>query len=257
MSTYVIRAKCFGYNDEVFYVAGNRIANIFHNQQQAEKTYKQLEINDAREFNLYEVESLFDMPEEELNVLDEFVFERCGDHIIQSGEVSRDPLPSSLSEEDTFEFIQRAQMQKYQLIRFDEEVKFIALWSNKQQDFVKEYDEFFAGLVYAATPEELKSKLSAIFDEYDGSSIQLTGSLEQLSHTPALLQAAIAINPNINFNASQQTLCIENWDDEALYSVNALLKEPLFEMRDISIDKVQEIEAGLAEEIGYDYGEEY
>lgn len=36
MSTYVIRAKCFGYKDEVFYVAGNRIANVFHDKTQAE-----------------------------------------------------------------------------------------------------------------------------------------------------------------------------------------------------------------------------
>lgn len=28
MATYVIREKYFGYNDEVFYVAGNRIANV-------------------------------------------------------------------------------------------------------------------------------------------------------------------------------------------------------------------------------------
>lgn len=40
MATYVIRAKYFGYNDEVFYIAGNRIANIFDNKQQAEATYK-------------------------------------------------------------------------------------------------------------------------------------------------------------------------------------------------------------------------
>lgn len=53
MATYVIRAKYFGYNDEVFYIAGNRIANIFDNKQQAEATYKQLEIESARDFALY------------------------------------------------------------------------------------------------------------------------------------------------------------------------------------------------------------
>lgn len=64
MATYVIRAKYFGYNDEVFYIAGNRIANIFDNKQQAEQTYKQLEIENAREFALYEVDSLFEADEE-------------------------------------------------------------------------------------------------------------------------------------------------------------------------------------------------
>ena len=42
MPTFVIREKFFGYNDEVFYVAGNRIANIFQDQAVAEQHYKQL-----------------------------------------------------------------------------------------------------------------------------------------------------------------------------------------------------------------------
>jgi hypothetical protein len=255
MSTFVIRAKCFGYNDEVFYVAGNRIANVFHNQEQAENTYKQLEIKDARDFCLYEVESLFDMPEEELAALDAFVFERCGEHITDGDEISRDPLPDGLSDEDTFEFIQRANMQKYQLIRFDTEVKFYALWSTKQQDFIKEYDEFFAGLIYAQSPEQLKNNLSCIFNDYDGSPIILKGSLEELSDTPALLEATISTHQYLSFNAKKQELSIKDWNDDALYSVNGLLKQPLFEVREISIDTVQEIEASLAEEFGY--GEEY
>ena len=36
MTVYVIRAKYFGYNDEVFYVMGNRIANVFDNQAAAD-----------------------------------------------------------------------------------------------------------------------------------------------------------------------------------------------------------------------------
>jgi hypothetical protein len=74
MATYVIREKYFGYNDEVFYVAGNRIANVFDNKQQAEAAYKKLEINGARDFALYEVESLFDADEALLKKLDDFVF---------------------------------------------------------------------------------------------------------------------------------------------------------------------------------------
>ena len=63
MPTFVIREKFFGYNDEVFYVAGNRIANIFQDQALAEQHYKQLEIVAARNFALYEVASFFDATE--------------------------------------------------------------------------------------------------------------------------------------------------------------------------------------------------
>jgi hypothetical protein len=52
-------------------------------------------------------------------------FSRCGEHIYQDGEVSRDTLPESLSDEDTFEFIQLAGMQKFQLVQFEHEVNFM------------------------------------------------------------------------------------------------------------------------------------
>ena len=85
MTTYVIREKYFGYNDEVFYVAGNRIANVFEDKQQAEAAYKQLEIKGARDFALYEVESLFDADEALLQQLDDFVYSRCGEQIAKKG----------------------------------------------------------------------------------------------------------------------------------------------------------------------------
>lgn len=50
MTNYVIREKSFGYNDEVFYVIGHRMSNVFDNKKQAEAVYKQLEIKAARNF---------------------------------------------------------------------------------------------------------------------------------------------------------------------------------------------------------------
>ena len=247
MSTYVIRAKCFGYNDEVFYVAGNRIANVFHDKAQAEQRYKQLEIEAARNFALYEVEALFNASQEKLKALDAFVFERCGKHIATGYEVSRDTLPIELSDDDTFEFVQRAGMQSYQFISFEQAPVFYALWSVKQQEWYKTYDEFFTGLIYAASPEQLKDQLEFIFDEQDSSS-EFTGALEDLSSTPALLYALITSHPNINYNAKNQQIRINDWDTDALYSINALLKNPLFEIREISLDALQEIEAGLVQE---------
>jgi hypothetical protein len=48
-------------------------------------------------------------------------------------EVSRDTLPESLNDEDTFEFIQLANMQKFQLVHFEHD-KFYGLWSVKKQN---------------------------------------------------------------------------------------------------------------------------
>ena len=253
MTTYVIREKYFGYNDEVFYASGNRIASIFEQKEQAEATYKQLEINGVRDFPLYEVESLFDADETLLKKLDDFVFSCSGDHIYQDGEVSRDTLPASLSDEDTFEFIQLANMQKFQLVQFEHEAKFYALWSVKQQKWVEEHDEFFASLAYADQPEQLKTNVRTIFADYDYDDIELKGSFEDLSEQPVLLQALIENNKALKYNNKSQTLTIlQGWEEEGLYAVNPLLKQPLFEIKEIEIEEIQRIEKDLAAQYSYD-----
>ena len=239
MGSYVIREKYFGYNDETFYVAGNRIANVFDNKQQAELAYKKLEIDGARDFALYEVESLFDADEALLQQLDDFVYSRCGEHICEAGDISDDVLPVSLSDDDTFEFIQLAGMQKFQLVEFENQVKFYGLWSVKKQRWVEEHDECFAGLIYSENLDAFKSKVEHIFADYDYSAIELKGSLEELSAQPILLQA-------------KQTLVIDAWQDEALYAVNSLLKQPLFEIKEIGLEEIQTIEKELAKQYSYD-----
>ena len=256
MATYVIRAKYFGYNDEVFYIAGNRIANIFDNKQQAEATYKQLEIDSARDFALYEVESLFEADEEQLRLLDEFVFSRCGEHILDDDELSMDVLPASLNDEDTFEFVQLAEMQKFQLIQFDQEVKFYGLWSMKKQQWFEEHDEGFAGLVYSENPELLRNSVGEIFAEYDYSAIHLNGTVLELSEQPILLEALIATESGLSYDDNKKILTIDAWQDEALYAVNPLLKQPLFEVKEIGLDEIQDIEKQLAKQYSYDEYEE-
>ena len=252
MGSYVIREKYFGYNDEVFYVAGNRIANVFDNKQQAELAYKKLEIDGARDFALYEVESLFDADEALLQQLDDFVYSRCGEHICEAGDISDDVLPVSLSDDDTFEFIQLAGMQKFQLVEFENQVKFYGLWSVKKQRWVEEHDECFAGLIYSENLDAFKSKVEHIFADYDYSAIELKGSLEELSAQPILLQAMISAQSGLSYDEAKQTLVIDAWQDEALYAVNSLLKQPLFEIKEIGLEEIQTIEKELAKQYSYD-----
>ena len=255
----MIRAKYFGYNDEVFYVAGNRIANVFDNKQQAELAYKKLEIDGARDFALYEVESLFDADEALLQQLDNFVYSRCGEHICEEGDISDDVLPASLSDDDTFEFIQLAGMQKFQLVEFENQVKFYGLWSVKKQRWVEEHDECFAGLIYSESLDAFKSKVEHIFADYDYDAIQLKGTLEQLSEQPLLLKALLATESGLSYDENTQTLTIGAWQEDALYAINPLLKQPIFEIKEIGLEEIQTIEKELAKQYSYDedgWGEE-
>lgn len=251
MAVFVIRENFFGYNDEVFYVSGKRISQTFQDQIQAELSYKQLEIAAARNFELHEISTFFDASLEELQKYDDFVFSRCGEHIVEDGNIIEDILPKQLSDDDTFAFVQLANMQSYQLIQFDEEIQFYGLWSIKNQEWIKEYDECFVGLIYTQTPDKLKDKLDYVFSEQDNSEIILKGNLEDLSNQPTLLQAVIDAQKGLKY--SKQKLTIKAWDNDALFAVNPLLNKPIFEIRTLDLSTVQEIEKALKKE--YDYEE--
>lgn len=251
MATFVIREKYFGYNDEVFYETGSRIHNVFTDQVQAEVVYKQLEIAAARNFPLYEVESLFEASEEELNALDVFVFSRCGEHIIEEGYLVEDVLPETLNDEDTFEFLQRANISNYQLLVFDQDAKFYGLWSLKEQDWFKQYDEDFTGLIYATSADQLKAHAGHIFEDYDDADIELQGSIEDLSHHPVLFQSMIGTSEGLFYDENTHTLTIRAWDSDALFAIHPLLKQPLFEIRELSVPEIQRIEEELREEDGF------
>ncbi|HNJ86847.1 MAG TPA: hypothetical protein PKU92_09715, partial [Agitococcus sp.] len=71
--------------------------------------------------------------------------------------------------------------------------------------------------------------------------IPLSGKLSDLSDTPQLLLLLIKDNPNIEYNEHYQTLRIKP-DEKTLNSVNALLKNPLYEIRYLTIQEIYEIE---------------
>lgn len=250
MPTFIIREKFFAYSDEVFYVTGHRIVQIFKNQNEAELMYKQFEIESARNFELNEISSFFDASLEELQKYDDFVFSRCKEHIIEDGRVIESILPETLNDEDTFTFVQMAKMQSYQIIKFDDTAEFYGLWSIKAQDWYKEYHEGFEGLIYVENEAELQEKMEHVFYEGGDAHIILKGTLEELTEYPILLANFIATQPGLEYK--NQTLTIKKWDNEALFCANPLLKKPFFEIRKLSLNDVLMIEQQLKDLYYYD-----
>ncbi|PTQ89060.1 hypothetical protein [Agitococcus lubricus] len=258
--TYVIRAYFFGYNDETFYVSGSRIQQVFHDKAQAEAAYKRLEIDAAREFPLHELDALFNASEEDLQALDQFVFERCGEHILGDGWLSQDTLTDKLNDEDTFEFIQRAGCHAYQLVTFEQEPAFFAVWLPHKESYYIQYDEFATTLVYAASKDALIAELGYLMYEFDNEKIVLTGALDALSPQPMLLTQVIKGHSKIaKYDESNMRLTLKGGHDEeaflaALLAINELLNTPIIEIRTLSLAQVKTIEQELAEQMGESFG---
>lgn len=245
---YVLRAHYFGYNDEYFYVSGSQIHQVFDDHAEAQAAWKKLEIQAAREYPLHELQSFFDGDKVFLQEMDEFVFSRCGAHILdEHGWPIQDALPEALSDDDTFAFIQRAHINSYQLITLHPDDRFYTIWLPLKQEYLMEHDECISCLVYAANTDDLRSHLDSIMYSLDDNPYLLKGSLETLSDSPTLLQAAIKSNKHLKYNEKKQQLEIHDYDGAALQAINGLLKTPLFEYQAKTLDELVALETELVQ----------
>ena len=247
---YVIKSYQFGYNDEYFYVCGSNIHSTFTSFDEAQKQYRQLEVQAARKIeNLAEVASLFESTEEFRQKLSAFVESKTGTPL--NLEEPWQGLPSSLSDEDLLTFVEMADMHSYQLLSFDEVPKFYALWFPKDNRYHIIDDEYSSSLVYSPSRDELLKELDDLI--YDWQNYSLQGELKDLSETPLLLEKLIKTSPQISYDDDNKILTIKGRKKSPYLELNAILKEPFFEIRELSLEEVIQME----KEIAAQYNEEY
>lgn len=244
---YALRANYFGYNDETYYVAGHQIQQVYDDLAQAKAALFDLELENARQFELHEIDSFFNADDAFIKKMDNFVFERCGEHIAEDGEVIEGTIPDALSDADTVEFVQMAGMSSYQIIEVTKDKVFYALWLTEQQEYALNQDEGGTSLIYAESAQQLlDQELENVMYTLDDA-LTLSGTLEQLSDSPTLLQAAIDSQKNLSYSSKIQQLQIKHYDPQALRAVHDLLKKPLYELRTLSLTEVMALEKECAE----------
>ena len=253
-STYVIRGYHFGYNDECFYVCGGYINSIYHNQEQAENKYRELEVKYLRDANLSELEQFFDGDSSYLKKMDDYVFAKTGSHIVNNGSVEYGvTLPSQMSDREVLEFAQLGQIHAYQLVEFEDYPIFYALWDCEEQQFQMEYDEYFTSLVYAPSREAAMENLATLMVDKGWRSKKIEGTLEDLSSNPILLKQLIQTNSCLSYDASLPAVKLKKAKANDLAALNELLKNPFFEVRELEPQSIMELE----QELGENYDEEY
>ena len=235
---YVIRHNEFAYNDEWFLtdeaIAG-RITAVYTDKAEAEQAYKTL-IVDAL-YNEYEL-SQYDIgngeaDDETYEKIEAFILEKTGkafDH---------ETLPK-MNEDDAFEFAKLSGILCNQLIEFDDSKPHYALWINAEESYMDHYDT--GSILFDHDPDFIED---SDCDWYFLSRIEQTlqGSLADLSDSPEILQAFLQDAAGISFDAKQQTLVINGNGSnyQTIKALNALLKQPLFEIHALSLEQIQEL----------------
>lgn len=248
--TYVIRAYCFGYNDECYYVCGSRINGIYHDKEAAEKKYKALEVDYVRNTDLGEEGSIFDSGKNFIKKLDDFVFKKTGVHIMDGDYIDGGTsLPSKMSDDEVLEFAKLAKIQAYKLVAFESKPVFYALWDPMEQQYQLEYDECYTGLVYSESKSGAMKNLDDFIEDRDWQGTRLKGTLQDLSATPELLEKLIESHPKkFGYNQSKSELIIKKAKATSFSALNELLKVPLFELRELTPETLLELEQELADE---------
>ena len=244
---YVIRGYQFGYNDECFYIEGNRIESIFTDKVLAEKSYRALEIKAARAWDLSEVENLFDGDDKIREACHQFLMEKYNmplltdDGFIEWGT----HLPREMSDTDVLEFIKLADMHSYQLLAFDNEKKFYALWLPKENNYYLEATEGMEYLVYEESEADLLKIIKEIIDYNGWNPTVLKGTLAEISHSPNILEYLIKKENKISYLSDEKMLKVSGSRPAPYIALNELLREPLFEIHQLSLEEVVKIEKKL------------
>lgn len=252
---YVLRAKEFAYDDE-YYNFGDedgKICAVMDSRDAAISAWKKLEKKTLDSRPLSSISDFFERPAEELKMLDKFLFECSGIHLIDEvnfpGEAYVDEGVESaiakLDEELIFEFLQKADLLSFSLNEFESGEGFYIAWlaesgAYKVKNDYQDEDE----LMFSKDHQEIVEECCVNYlDECESPTFE--GTLEELSHSPALLRTAIASSENLSYDEEAEELLIDNNDSDALALILPLLAKPPFEIRSVSIEEVCAIQAAI------------
>jgi hypothetical protein len=244
---WVIRNNRFGYDDEYYCAAYSptNIQAIYHDEQEAKEAYKAFEVEAFRSMEVeLEGVNIFCTGgyDELLTKLDDFVFEKTGEHFIEDGRLDNPDIVYEMDDDDLLNFIQLAEINQYVLVEFDSKTNFFVLWLTQPQKYYIEENYNGEKYVYCSQIQDVTYwSLDSLYDN----DLSVSGSLSELSDQPILLKKVIESHASCDYNVESQVLNIA--DDQALFAINPLLKNPIFEVRQLTIEQIAEIEAMLDE----------
>lgn len=235
---YVIRHNNFAYNDEWFLTddaTAGRITAVYTDKAEAEQAYKSLIVDalyNEAELSQYDIGN-GEAADETYEKLDAFLLEKTGEAF------DAETLPE-MSADDAFEFAKLSGILCYQLIEFDDSKPQYAIWINAEESYMDHYDT--GSILFDSNPDFIEG---SDCDWYFLSRMDQTlqGSLADLSDSPEILQVFLKNTAGVSFDAQKQTLVINGngSDYQTIKALNALLKQPLFELHTLSLEQIQEL----------------
>lgn len=246
---YVIRQRHFFYNDEGQYLTDpefdgcegyGEIEKTENSLQLAQQYCEQKNIQFMRAARLGEYcppceNNTSNYPSQEYkNELENFL-QQYGHDLCDANGCLIDFLPENLPDAAVLEFAKKVNILGYEVMEFEEKEKLFALWLNREQ----KYFGYSKILTYSNPDYFALVGTYIIEDQYF-----IVGTLQELSDAPDLLKLLIENNPYyFLYETNPNGILITTPDTsfEDLLPLNALLKEPIFEIRQITLEQLNQI----------------
>ena len=251
---YIIRLNNFSYNDEYYSTYDPQLGHIqaiYDNKEEAEQAYKTLVVEALyQQDNFYEYNGDTELAQQAYQfVVDNNIEVELEDDEDLDDLDEFETLPE-MSEDDAFKFAQESGLLWYQLIEFEDDQPIYILWSVEEQDYLKgEYnntfdsqDENFADLD--------SDCFDGLFEDYFEQNI-FNENLDDLSESPELLKNLLPSIAAVTYDSDENSITEIDWDDLTfvqLKSINALLKQPIFEIRQVTLEQLHKITNGEEDE---------
>lgn len=274
--TYIIRKVAYGYTDEHYFkICPGGIIDTFTDEDTAYRRLTELEVPMFRSFDMWELEELTPYGgygkkyQSERQALHSFLLEEFGVSFMRQQDntghwyAKRDSfLGGKFTDAHIMKIREITGIRFYEVCVFEDEIVFYAIWLPYAQKYYQiDAQDIIANYRYLRpnTPDSEVKDAVYFFNSYQdaldkamhlplrwwnkGQSI--TGRLDDLSDQPTILQSFLETTAGITYHEATQTIVIgQDVDSQHIAGLNALLKQPLFEIREFPYEEAKDIPHG-------------
>lgn len=243
--TFVIRKIAYHYSDDHLYVHTiGGIENTFQSEDEAKTEFLRLEREALESCDLGDTAQLSGCDNNYLKGAIEFKHyykKKFGEDIVKVNEYGTvycdrgTTIPKGLSDDDILYIRKILDLKFYELSSFEGSPVFYGIWLNETNSFFEycEVPYFFSTYAEAL-------KMAKEYQNFNGK--KLNGSLEELSTNPIFLKSLINSSDALDYDEEKMVLTIKYPSKDVLMALNELLKFKVFEIKEIPIALVENIE---------------
>jgi len=243
--TYVIRKIAYHYSDDHLYVHTiGGIENTFQSEDEAKTEFLRLEREALEGCDLGDTAQLSGCDNnylKEAMAFKRYYKQKFGEDVVKVNEYGTifcergTTIPKGLSDDDIIYIRKILDLKFYELSSFEGNPIFYGIWLNETNSFQEYCGAPYFFSTYSEALKKAKENLNFMTKT-------LKGTFEELSNNPIFLKSLVNSSDKIEYDENRKELITKYPSKDESIALNELLKEKVFEIKEIPISMVENIE---------------